>query len=93
MNNLKINIEKHHFEEFFNEEEILENKVKFSAAHILKKLEMEINEEYDNEAKISLGHIIDYDSTGDKHCIFGLVSYEELDSELVVTYRYETTVS
>ena len=91
--NLKINIEKNQFNECFNDEEILETKVRFSAAHILKKLEMDIKEEYDNEAKISLAHLVDYDTTGNGHCIFGLVSYEEVDDELVVTYEYETTVS
>ena len=84
----------HDLSEQFNGTEILEHKTIYSSTKILKDLEDEIIKNYFNNRVIEEAYLIDYDTTGDRHCIFHLKNKQIAENgDCAVSYEYETTIS
>lgn len=91
--NVKLIVKENDMSEIFQEETVHDYKVKFSKDKILKNLETEVMEKFDNN-NLSASCLIDYDTTGDKHCIFQLIEFKRLeDDNFEITYEFDTTIS
>jgi len=84
----------HNLPKVFNGTEILDYKTIYSSTKILKDLEDRIVKNYSNDRVIEESYLIDYDTTGDRHCIFHLKNKQiAQNGDCAVSYEYETTIS
>ena len=79
--------------EYFSSTEILDYKTIFSKYKIMKDLEDTIIKDLTEKQKVQDEYLIDYDTTGDRHCIFDLLDEKILDTEYEYLYGFRTTIS
>ena len=79
--------------EYFLSTEILDHKTIFSKYKIMKDLEDRIVKDLTENQKVQDAYLIDYDTTGDRHCIFDLLDEKILNTEHEFLYGFRTTIS
>ena len=79
--------------EYFSSTEILDHKTIFSKYKIMKDLEDTIIKDLTEKQKVQDEYLIDYDTTGDRHCIFDLLDEKILNTEYEYLYGFRTTIS
>ena len=79
--------------EYFSSTEIWDHKTVFSKYKIMKDLEDTVIKDLTENQKVKDSYLIDYDTTGDRHCIFDLLDEKILDTEHEVLYGFTTTIS
>lgn len=80
--------------EHFKETEIFEHKTRFSYVKILNDLEQEIVNNYFRNRDVKDSYLIDYDTTGDRHCVFNLKNKKFADNgDCELNYEYDFIIS
>lgn len=78
----------------FSSTEISDRKTIFSKYKIMKDLEDKVIKDLNEKNKVQDVYLIDYDTTGDRHCIFDLLDDKKIsDNEYEFLYGYRTTIS